>query len=32
MSNKSNKIGGTFEAKLNIIFEQYRKNKKSLYI
>ena len=29
MSNKSNKIGGKFEEKLNIIFEQYRKNKKA---
>lgn len=29
ISNKSNKIGGKFEAKLNVIFEQYRKDKKA---
>ena len=29
ISNKSNKIGGKFEEKLNVIFEQYRKDKKA---
>lgn len=29
IANKSNKIGAKFEAKLNVIFEQYRKDKKA---
>ena len=32
MGNKSNKIGGIFEKKLNKMFEQYRKDKRAYII